>query len=283
MPSSSRYSALISATQLHALQDSPSLLILDCRSDLNDHAWGRQAFEAGHIPGALFADLETELAAPPSEAGRHPLPDRGHWAQSVAEWGVGDDTQVVVYDHAGGAFAARAWWMFNWLGHASVAVLDGGIGHWQGALESGTGRTPQPAAFTVRDPLVACLDSAEMLAKVNDTDNTAAIVDARTRPRWAGAQEPIDPVAGHIPGAVCLPFQDNLQDDGRFKPAAQLRARFAALEGLSEVICYCGSGVTAAHNILAMTLAGLPPPILYAPSWSGWITDPTRPVASADL
>ncbi|MEM7080886.1 MAG: sulfurtransferase [Pseudomonadota bacterium] len=273
------YTTLITADELRRLGD--TCVLLDCRSDLADHGWGRRAYQDGHIPGARFADLETDLADPPGKDGRHPLPDRDRWLQTVIAWGVDADTQVVVYDHAGGAFAARAWWMFKWLGHAAVAVLDGGIQQWGGPLVADGETRPLSGNLSTRAALVSLLDSVQMSVWSSQPEAAQRIVDARTEARWAGREEPIDSVAGHIPGAVCLPFQDNLNAEGRFKTAPELAARFASLRD-KDVVCYCGSGVTAAHNVLAMAVAGLPMPALYAPSWSGWITDPDRPIATAD-
>ena len=184
----------------------------------------------------------------------------------------------MVYDDASGAFAARAWWMLRWLGHANVAVLNGGLAHWSGPTESGPAAAVAVSDFSPADALTRSITSQELHQAVQD-GNAPILVDARAKPRWAGTEEPIDPVAGHIPGAHCYPFQDNLREDGTFKSAEALRTRFNAAG--ATVVCYCGSGVTAAHNILAMHIAGLPEPILYADSWSGWITDPGRPIGTA--
>ena len=246
--------------------------LIDCRARLGDPAWGKAAYLSGHLPGAVYADLDADLADPPDDRGRHPLPERERWAQTVRQWGIGNDDQVVVYDDAGGAFAARAWWMFRWLGHAPVAVLDGGLAACDLPVESTTPDYP-PAAFETRAAITREVGADRM----NDPNLT--LTDARAEARWSGREEPIDPVAGHIPGASCLPFQGNLADDGRFLPAAELAERFAHLD--DPVVCYCGSGVTACHNILAMCIAGLEEPYLYPDSWSGWITDPERPIARA--
>lgn len=246
--------------------------LLDCRARLGDPDWGPRAYAEGHLPGAVHASLDHDFAAPPGAGGRHPLPEPQRLRDRFRAWGVDDGTQVVVYDDAGGAFAARAWWCARWLGHEAVAVLDGGLAAWPGPLSRDT---PEPPAgnFSIRASLTRTVDAAGLLDRLPQT----ALVDARTRARFDGLEEPIDPVAGHIPGAVCLPFQDNLGSDGRFRPAAELARRFAELP--DDVVCYCGSGVTAAHNVLALRIAGRPEPVLYPGSWSEWIVDPSRPRA----
>ena len=246
--------------------------ILDCRARLGDPDFGRAAYAAGHLPGAVYASLDDDFAAPAGDGGRHPLPDPETLRDRFRAWGVDDGDQVVVYDDAGGAFAARAWWCARWLGHRAVAVLDGGFGAWQGPL-SQAHPVVDPGNFSIRPALTRTVDADTLLAGLAD----ASLVDARALPRFEGREEPIDPVAGHIPGARCLPFQDNLDEHGRFRPAAALAERFAGLP--DDVVCYCGSGVTAAHNVLAMRIAGRPEPVLYPGSWSEWIRDPARPRA----
>ena len=270
------FELLISPTEL--AQYPGRLQILDCRAKLGDPGWGKQAFEQGHIAGAQHLDLDTMLSVAPNAHGRHPLPTRQQWLAQVCALGLRNDAQIVAYDDAGGCFAARAWWMLRWLGHANVAVLDGGLGHWLGALEQGTGVATTASAFAAKEPLTRLYSSADVLDIVNATSaNQPTLVDARSFERFAGQEEPIDPVAGHIPGAQCLPFTDNLDENGYFKPPGQLAERFAQYHDPNNLVCYCGSGVTATHNILAARLAGLPEPGLYADSWSGWITDPSRP------
>ncbi len=270
------YTNLISAADLEARID--RVVLLDVRAKLGAPGWGREQFLEGHLPGAQFVDLDQDLAAPPDERGRHPLPAIDDWIASLRQLGIGNDDQVVCYDDAGGAYAARAWWMLRWVGHATVAVLDGGMGQWSGALESGPAAQRDPGTFTVGAALTRTVSAAELVAQLGEPD-APTLYDARAEARWAGREEPIDPVAGHIPGALCRAFADNLGADGCFKPAAELAARF---EGPAHIVCYCGSGVTAAHNILAMHVAGLPEPELYADSWSGWITDPARPIETAE-
>ncbi|MEQ8485412.1 MAG: sulfurtransferase [Pseudomonadales bacterium] len=267
------YTTLIDADAVAARPD--AFRILDCRSRLGDPEFGPRAYAEGHLPGALYASLDADFAAPPGAGGRHPLPDPAFLRDRFRAWGVNDGDQIVVYDDAGGAFAARAWWCARWLGHAAVAVLDGGLAAWRGPL-SQAHPVVEPGNFSIRPALTRSIDAPALLSALD----SRVLVDARSRARFSGAEEPIDPVAGHIPGAVCLPFQENLGSDGRFRPAAELAARFDKLP--DDVVCYCGSGVTAAHNVLAMRIAGRPEPVLYPGSWSEWLRDPGRPVATGD-
>lgn len=273
------YSLLISAAEL--AQYSGPLHILDCRARLGDANWGQAAFTQGHIAGAQHVDLDTVLSSQPNQHGRHPLPSRQHWLEQVRALGLRNDAQIVLYDDAGGGFAARAWWMLRWLGHTHAAVLDGGLGHWPQPLAEGTGATLQPSDFAASEPLTRLATSADVLHIIQQPPAARpSLIDARSFERFTGEVEPIDAVAGHIPGASCLPFTDNLAADGRFKTPQQLAERFAAFRPHSDLVCYCGSGVTATHNILAARIAGLAEPILYADSWSGWITDPAHPIAT---
>lgn len=264
------HTTLISAKAV--ARDLATLKLLDCRARLGDAGYGRAVYGAGHLPGACHASLDDDLASAPGRGGRHPLPDPERLRDRFRAWGIDDDDQIVAYDDAGGAFAARAWWCARWLGHASVAVLDGGFGAWGGALETAPA-APEPGHFSIRPALTRSIGADELARTLGET----ALVDARTRARFDGLEEPIDPVAGHIPGASCLPYQDNLGGDGRFRSALELAARFASLP--DDVVCYCGSGVTAAHNVLAMRIAGRGEPVLYPGSWSEWIVDPDRPRA----
>lgn len=265
---------LISAEELATALTAaaPRLRLLDCRARLGDPSFGPAAYAAGHLPGALHASLDDDFAAAPGAGGRHPLPAAQALRDRFRAWGVNDDDQIVVYDDAGGAFAARAWWCARWLGHEAVALLDGGLGAWNGPLTRDVPR-PAPGDFSIRASLTRTIDAATLQRSLG----RIALADARTRARFDGREEPIDPVAGHIPGAVCLPFQDNLGPDGRFRAPEALAARFADLP--DDVVCYCGSGVTAAHNVLALRVAGRPEPQLYPGSWSEWIGDPARPRA----
>ena len=250
-----------------------SVKFLDCRSTLGDPDAGRRAYESGHIAGALFLSLDDDLAASPGDGGRHPLPDPQDLVQRLRALGINDADQVVVYDDAGGAYAARAWWCLRWLGHEAVAVLDGGLKVWPAPLTTEVIRPPA-GDFSQRPALTRSVDVASLAGDLG----AYQLIDARAQARFDGLEEPIDPVAGHIPGAICRPFQDNLAPDGSFLAGDALRQRFP--EG-DNVVCYCGSGVTAAHNILAMRLAGLPEPLLYPGSWSEWIRDEERPLAPA--
>jgi thiosulfate/3-mercaptopyruvate sulfurtransferase len=274
---------LITAAELAAdlASDAPPL-VLDVRWTLGAPD-PRGDHEAAHIPGSRFVDLATELSAPgPEDAGRHPLPDPGSFAATATAWGVGPGTAVVAYDDSGGMAAARLWWLLRWVGHDAVRVLDGGLAAWRaagGEVESG----PDEPAVPASTPLVARPGSLRTVT----ADEIAAggvglLVDARAGERYRGEVEPVDPVAGHIPGAVSLPTSDNLAPDGTFLDAATLRERFAAAGVVAgqPVVAYCGSGVTAAHELLALELAGLgADAALYPPSWSGWVADGRRPVA----
>ena len=249
--------------------------VFDCRFHLADPAAGRRRYEAGHIPGAVYAHLDDDLSGPveTGRTGRHPLPDRDAFRSFLRAHDIAPERQVVAYDDAGGSFAARLWWMTRWAGHGAVAVLDGGYAAWlDGAEERCTPR--QLAAASAR---------SVTMHEVRDHvgHGSCHVVDARASDRFHGRNETIDPKAGHIAGAINAPFQDNLGPDGKFLDQASLRRRFASLLGGAPkpALCYCGSGVTAAHNVLAMVHAGLPEPALYAGSWSEWITDPSNPVA----
>jgi thiosulfate/3-mercaptopyruvate sulfurtransferase len=275
------HTTLIGADELAAALSDPErfpyrIRILDCRARLDDPGFGARAYAEGHIPGAVYASIDSDFASAPGDGGRHPLPRAEDLAARLRAWGIDDGDQIVTYDDAGGAFAARAWWCIRWLGHSAVAVLDGGLKAWPGPLTAEVPR-PAPGGFSVRASLTHTIGAADIVWRIADNTGKTGIdlIDARARPRFEGREEPIDPVAGHIPGAVCLPFQENLGPDGRFRSPAELAERFAG-HG-AATICYCGSGVTAAHNILAMRVAGLPEPVLYPGSWSEWIRDPARP------
>ena len=288
-----KFTTTISAKELaDCLPDQP--LILDCRHKLGEPTWGHAQFIQGHIATAQYADMDTDLASPPGpsasgpsasgpsasgKSGRHPLPEREQWVATLQSWGLSQNRQVVVYDDASGAFAARLWWMLRWVGHAYVAVLDGGLAQWSQPLAGGAAAPVAKGNFSAQPSLTQISTvadvSASVAASTETTDPTMNLIDARTEPRWAGLEEPIDPVAGHIPGAVCMPFQGNLAADGTFLSSAELKQRFASIP--DPLICYCGSGVTACHNILALEIAGRQG-ALYVDSWSGWITDPKRPV-----
>jgi thiosulfate/3-mercaptopyruvate sulfurtransferase len=267
---------LVSASELHALLDRGDTTLLDVRWSLGGPP-GRPQYLQGHIPGAAFVDLDTELASPAGSGGRHPLPDPDQFAAAMRRAGVFSDRSVVVYDAAAATAAARAWWLLRYFGHPRVVVLDGGLAAWIEAgfpLQSGLPAVGE-GDFSARPGGMPVLDAdgAARLAV------SGVLLDARTPERFRGEQEPIDPVAGRIPGARNLPSSENVDRSGRFLDPAVLRAAFGRLgidEGV-EVGAYCGSGVTAAHEVLALELAGYPA-ALYAGSWSEWITDPARPV-----
>ncbi|MFT3735378.1 MAG: sulfurtransferase [Rhodocyclaceae bacterium] len=267
-----------------ALSKLTNARVLDVRHDLTNPDAGRTGFLAGHIPGASFLHLDTDLSgAKTGRNGRHPLPDPDQLAQSFAAAGISNDTQVVIYDAQGGMFAARVWWMLRWLGHEAVAVLDGGWQAWLaagGASETGEAHAVTPGSFTRRASLVSTRNADAVLANLQTQQQL--VVDARAADRFRGENETLDPVGGHIPGARNRFFKDNLAADGSFKPADTLRAEWLAiLDGKApeDVIAQCGSGVTACHNLLALEVAGLPGAALYPGSWSEWCSDPVRPVA----
>ena len=274
---------MIDATALAAHLSDPDWVVVDVRFKLADPTFGRTQWAASTVPGARFADLDRDLSAPvqPGLTGRHPLPTPEAFADTLASWGITPTSQVVVFDQMGGAFAARLWWMLRWVGHRAVAVLDGG---WSAWLDSGHSTAPGGAdwseaeRYPVAPDASMTADAEAVLAALGD--EAIAVLDARAAARFRGENETTDPVAGHIAGATSLPFAENFSDDKRIRSGAELRARFeSALAGrdASRAIAYCGSGVTACHNILAMVHAGLPAPRLYPGSWSDWITDPARP------
>jgi thiosulfate/3-mercaptopyruvate sulfurtransferase len=265
-----------------------SWVILDCRFELAQPAWGERAFAAAHIPGAQYAHLDRDLSGAHSEAsGRHPLPAVADLAATFGRFGIGDSTQVVAYDQGAGAFAARAWWLLRWLGHPAAAVLNGGIAAWErcGLPLSATVSAPRAQPFRPRpadDMYVTTAALAQALGRGELERGAALLVDARSPERFAGENETLDPVAGHIPGAVNHPFAWNQDRDGRFLAPAELARRWQQTLGsrpARALIAMCGSGVTACHNLLALEAAGLPGARLYAGSWSEWIRDPARPVA----
>ena len=261
----------------------PEWRVFDCRHDLKNTGYGRQAYARGHIPGALFLHLDDDLSGVKTGSnGRHPLPEVAAFARRMSDCGVGDDVQVVAYDNEGGIFAARLWWMLRWLGHERVAVLDGGLAGWKRGKRVLEEAAPvvAPREFVAR-PRDLSVSTAQVLADLNAP--SMLILDARSPERFRGENETLDPVGGHIPGAVNRFYFDNLDDAGcYFKPAGELRAEFDAILGgrqASAVVQQCGSGVTACHNLLAMELAGLSGSRLYPGSWSEWCADPSRPVA----
>jgi thiosulfate/3-mercaptopyruvate sulfurtransferase len=277
------YTTLISANELTPHVADPRWLIVDCRFDLSDATAGERAYQAGHLPHAVYAHLDRDLAAPiGAQTGRHPLPQPERFVATLSGWGLTIDTQVVAYDADSGVYAARLWWLLRWAGHSAVAVLDGGFKAWTingGAVSL---EVPQRRAtnftFTARHELA--LTTAEVAERVQQPD--WRLLDARAPERFAGKVEPLDRVAGHVPGARNHPFATSLDTDAKFLPAAELRSRLArAQDGVKDenTIVMCGSGVTACHLLLAMEHAGKHGAHLYAGSWSEWIRDPLRPVA----
>ena len=281
------HATLVTADRLQALQARGGVLVVDCRCDLADVEGGARAHLAGHVPGAVHADLEHDLSDPSKTGlGRHPLPDAQVFSQVLRRWGWTPELDVVAYDAAGGALAAaRLWWMLRLTGHARVSVLDGGFPAWRdggGALEAGDVRRDPSRVEVAFDPgeVVGCDELQQGLR-----DGRMLLVDARAAPRFRGEVEPLDPVAGHVPGAVNRPFQRNLAADGTFHARDALRESFTALlagRDPRDVVHMCGSGVTACHNLLAMEHAGFAGSRVFAPSWSGWIDDRSRAVAVGD-
>jgi thiosulfate/3-mercaptopyruvate sulfurtransferase len=298
------YSTLISAQDLQKLmaERKDNIVVFDCRHRLDNPEAGYQMYLESHIPGALFAHLDKDLAGPiemraDGHTGRHPLPAPETWMKRLGEWGVTPTTQVVAYDDQGGMTSARMWWMLRAVGHMAVAVLDGGWQAWLasgGAVQSGEVKPkhiapPYPGIF--RAEWVATLD--EIKSQIANSypepaegrQSQILLVDARTPARYRGEVEPYGPIAGHIPGARNAFYQDNLNPDGTFRSPAELRQRFApiveAAQG-KEVVMYCGSGVSACHNLLAMEIAGLPTAKLFPNSWSGWSATPGLPIAKSE-
>jgi thiosulfate/3-mercaptopyruvate sulfurtransferase len=274
------YSTLIRPAELQTLTNTPTVII-DCRFSLADTEEGRRFYHAGHIPDAHYAHLDEDLSGPiiPGQTGRHPLPSVEEASALFGRWGISQGVQVVVYDDKKGAIAARLWWMLRWLGHDQVAVLEGGWTAWVAAGGAVSTELPglQPAVFQPQERKHWIVD-AERVDQIRQDDNYH-LIDSRAAERYRGEVEPIDPIAGHIPGAQNLPFPENWQADGTMKSADELQARFAGLPPDSTVF-YCGSGVTACHNLLAYAHAGLGEARLYPGSWSDWITDEEREVGS---
>ncbi|PAT34536.1 sulfurtransferase [Vandammella animalimorsus] len=283
-------SHLIDVSELSALlaQAPERCVLIDCRFDLAQPEWGDAAYRHGHLPGAIYLSLDADLSAPLTGSnGRHPLPSPQTFAATLARIGVGNESLVVVYDQGVAMMAARLWWMLRWIGCRNVRVLDGGLAAWQAAglpLASSSGKPAEvhkPEAFDVRlQP--SMLRSVEQVLQALGQDDQI-LLDARAEERFLGEAEPLDPVAGHIPGALNRPFMQNLMPDGTFKPAAQLKREFEALlQGRppEQLVHQCGSGVSAAVNMLAMEIAGLTGSSLYAGSWSEWVSDPSRPVVT---
>lgn len=295
------YTTLISAPDLQALIASGApLMVFDCSFELMQPTAGAQQYAQAHIPGAVYANLDNDLSAKhgapgatgtvtaqeadqPASGGRHPLPSRERFAMWLSSVGFANNMQAVVYDRQGANYCGRLWWMLKWAGHDAVAVLDGGLQAWQaagGAVHSGEEPSHFQSHFALNEPLRQLATASDVLARLQSpADQT--VIDARAGARYRGEVEPLDPVAGHIPGALNRPFTENIAADGRFKPAQLLRAEFQALlqgRPAATVVHQCGSGVSALPNLLAMEVAGLGPTALFAGSWSEWCSDPQRPV-----
>jgi len=278
------FTTLIDTNTLSEQISRDDLTLFDCRFDLGNVSWGETEYARAHLPGALYLHLDRDLSSPiTADSGRHPLPDPEPFAARLAALGVGPESQIVAYDQGNAAYAARLWWLARWIGLRNVAVLDGGIAAWRAAglpLETAV-RTPAPRALAVSLATNAWVSSEtvdELRVRAGNL-----LIDARGAERFAGRNETLDPVAGHVPGARNRPFLDNLGADGRFLPAEQLRQRFGVLLGSvppTGVVAMCGSGVTACHNLLALEHAGFHGARLYAGSWSEWIRDPRRPIAT---
>ena len=296
------YTTLISTAQLEALRaNAAPLMVFDCSFELADPNAGHAQYLSAHIPGAVYAHLDSALSAlhgapgahgvvitaseadTPASGGRHPLPSREKFAIWLSSVGFDNTMQAVVYDRQGSAFCGRLWWMLKWLGHDAVAVLDGGLPAWQaqgGELAEGDEPAHFQSNFQIHPPLRQLVSAEEVLAQLQQPGQT--LIDARAAPRFRGEVESLDPVAGHIPGALNRPFGDNFTPEGHFKSPAQLRAEFETLlagRNPASVVHHCGSGVTANPNLLAMELAGFGPTSLFAGSWSEWCSDLLRPVA----
>src|SRR5688572_28958637 len=273
---------LITTSELADGMSDPGWLVADCRFELGKPEAGVAAWRAGHIPGAVHADLERDLSVPVTpSSGRHPLPSHAAFAATLGRLGIGNDTRVVCYDAGSGAFAARLWWMLRWAGHDAVAVLDGGFAAWvaEGRPVSTDPPPARAAAFVPRPRPGIVLDTGGVMRALAEGET---LVDLRGAERFAGQSEPLDAVAGHVPGAVNLPYAENLAASGRFRAPAELaglwHSRAGAAPGRAP-ICMCGSGVTACQGLLALEAAGIAGGRLYAGSWSEWIRDPSRPVA----
>jgi thiosulfate/3-mercaptopyruvate sulfurtransferase len=278
---------LVSTEDLARHLDDPNWIVFDCRFTLSDTEAGARAYSTGHIPGARYAHLDNDLSGPmvPGQTGRHPLPDAATLSRKLHEWGVGVNRQVVVYDDSFGSMAVRMWWLLRWLGHPGVALLDGGYPKWVREMRPVTAELP-----VIGGGNCLCLPERSQYVEADEVARfleigQGVLIDARSERRFTGEYEPLDPIAGHIPGAINWDFEENLDIDGTYLPPEALRENYQALLGgrsPRDVIHVCGSGVTACHNVLAMEIAGLPGSRLYVGSWSEWITDPARPIATGE-
>ena len=281
------HTTLIEPAELAERTDRPDWTVLDCRFDLARPQWGEQAYAAGHIPHALYAHLDRDLSGPiTSHSGRHPLPDISSLAATLGRWGIDASVQVIAYDQGNGAYAARLWWLLRWLGHPAVAVLNGGFAAWQQqslpvSTQTDARQARQFVPHAADSEVISTAALAEWVRAGELARGARTLVDARGADRFAGQNETLDSIAGHVPGAHNHPFARNLDAQGHFLPPEELRARWlGTLAGRSpsQVVSMCGSGVTACHNLLALEVAGLRGARLYAGSWSEWIRDASRPV-----
>ena len=280
------YKTIISANNLKNNISNSDFIVFDCRCDISDSSYGVDAYNEGHIENSIFIDIDNDLASDKTvNSGRHPLPDPELLSEKLSQWGMSNHKQVVIYDDAGGAFAGRMWWILKWLGHDNVAVLDGVLGAWMSSGGKLSTKTTvfERSVFTPRvndDMHVSIKDVEEAQYKMNKL-----IIDARSKERYLGIKDMVDPVAGHIPGAISHPLGQNLDKNGHFKSAEELRLNFNKLIGdtvSSDIISMCGSGITACHNILALEISGVKGVPLYVGSWSEWIVDKSRPIAKID-
>lgn len=278
------FNTIISAHELSEIINDENVKVFDCRFSLKDPQGGLKSYQAGHLPNAQFADMDTQLSSAMTEtSGRHPLPDAQQFIDQLQQWGINNDTQVVAYDDMSGAFAARLWWMLRWVGHENVAVLNGGMKQWTDAGGSLSQEQASVTAgnFTGEANMDWLLDIDTVQQQI--ADNKITLIDARAADRFSGKDKNTDPVPGHVPGAINLPFGGNLTQQGVFQDPNVIKLRFDdAIQNqqLSNVVNMCGSGVTACHNLLAQAVAGLPPTKLFVGSWSQWIRDPSRAVAT---
>ena len=280
------YKTIISAKDLIKNLSNDNFIIFDCRCDISDSSYGIDAYNEGHIENSIFVDIDHDLASEKTvDTGRHPLPDPQLFSEKLSQWGMTNNKQAVIYDDAGGAFAGRMWWILKWLGHSNVAVLDGALGAWM----SGGGKLTSKETIFERGVFEPNLND-NMHVSIKDVEDAQykmnkLIIDARSKERYLGIKDPVDPIAGHIPGAVSHPLGKNLDKNGHFKSPEELRHNFIKLIGdtaSSDIISMCGSGITACHNILALEISGIKNVSLFVGSWSEWITDKSRPIAKID-
>ncbi len=278
------YDTLISPAALKPHLGNDNWRVIDCRFSLTNPESGRQEYLEGHIPGALYAHLDDDLSSPiHAGTGRHPLPAKESLREKFSAWGIDSTTQVVVYDASNGTMASRLWWLLRWMGHPAVALLDGGLARWKREGNPLSHELPiiKPRLFSEHVALEHCISSKELLDRLDSPDYL--LIDVRASERFTGEVEPLDRVAGHVPGALNLPLQNSLDVDGSFLPAPRLKVIYQtalADRFINNVSIMCGSGVTACHTLLALRIAGMSSALLYAGSWSEWITDPTRPVVT---